>query len=285
MAASVSVEVDLSDFGDFLPKFAAATKQSIAQVVRQQARLMLRDESGNGIIKFTPPVGEQEAKAKGDAMVRRDIHRVFLTRASALEIAKRAKVRGLKQAFRNNNHPRILELLNKTQPGTAKVRGYERKGKQVAGYTQRRQVSSLNNNRLGFLTSVSEAPDRAVHKARQDGNKNVRRNRWSQLVLSKGALTSYISEIQKRVGTMKAGWRPAAKALQLNVPKFVADVQRASGDIKIQLEGDNPSITLINSTPNADRVAKRAIEFVRSGRESAMVANLEKVLAARAAKI
>jgi hypothetical protein len=285
MAAGVSVEVDLSDLGDFLPKFAAATKQSIAQVVRQQARLMLRDESGNGIIKFTPPVGEQEAKARGDAMVRRDIHRVFLTRASALEIAKRAKVRGLKQAFRNNNHPRILELLNKTQPGTAKVRGYERNGKQVAGYTQRRQVSSLNNNRLGFLTSVSEAPDRAVHKARQDGNKNVRRNRWSQLVLSKGALTSYISEIQKRVGTMKAGWRPAARALQLNVPKFVADVQRASGDIKIQLEGDNPSITLINSTPNADRIAKRAIEFVRSGRESAMMANLEKVLAAQAAKI
>jgi len=285
MAASVSVEVDLSDLGDFLPKFAAATKQSIAQVVRQQARLMLRDESGNGIIKFTPPVGEQEAKARGDAMVRRDIHRVFLTRASALEIAKRAKVRGLKQAFRNNNHPRILELLNKTQPGTAKVRGYERNGKQVAGYTQRRQVSSLNNNRLGFLTSVSEAPDRAVHKARQDGNKNVRRNRWSQLVLSKGALTSYISEIQKRVGTMKAGWRPAARALQLNVPKFVADAQRASGDIKIQLEGDNPSITLINSTPNASRVAARAIEFVRSGRESAMMVNLEKVLAAQAAKI
>jgi len=285
MAASVSVEVDLSDLGDFLPKFAAATKQSIAQVVRQQARLMLRDESGNGIIKFTPPVGEQEAKARGDAMVRRDIHRVFLTRASALEIAKRAKVRGLKQAFRDNNHPRILELLNKTQPGTAKVRGYERNGKQVAGYTQRRQVSSLNNNRLGFLTSVSEAPDRAVHKARQDGNKNVRRNRWSQLVLSKGALTSYISEIQKRVGTMKAGWRPAARALQLNVPKFVADVQRASGDIKIQLEGENPSITLINSTPNASRVAARAIEFVRSGRESAMVANLEKVLAAQAAKV
>jgi hypothetical protein len=285
MAAGVSVEVDLSDLGDFLPRFAAATKQSIAQVVRQQARLMLRDESGNGIIKFTPPVGEQEAKARGDAMVRRDIHRVFLTRASALEIAKRAKVRGLKQAFRDNNHPRILELLNKTQPGTAKVRGYERNGKQVAGYTQRRQVSSLNNNRLGFLTSVSEAPDRAVHKARQDGNKNVRRNRWSQLVLSKGALTSYISEIQKRVGTMKAGWRPAARALQLNVPKFVADVQRASGDIKIQLEGENPSITLINSTPNASRVAARAIEFVRSGRESAMVANLEKVLAAQAAKI
>jgi hypothetical protein len=285
MAAGVSVEVDLSDLGDFLPKFAAATKQSIAEVVRQQARLMLRDDGGNGIIKFTPPVGEQEAKARGDATVRRDIHRVFLTRASAQEIAKRAKVRGLKQAFRDNNHTKILDLLNKTQPGTARVKGYERNGKQVAGYTQRRQVSSLNNNRLGFLTSVSEAPDRSVHRSRQDANKHVRRNRWSQLVLSKGALTAYIAEIQKRVGTMKAGWRPAARALGISVPSFVANAERASGSVSIDLGGDNPSVTMINSTPRADRVAAKAIDFVRAGREDAMRTNLEKVLAAQASKI
>jgi hypothetical protein len=285
MAAGVSVEVDLSDLGDFLPKFAAATKQSIAEVVRQQARLMLRDDGGNGIIKFTPPVGEQEAKARGDAVVRRDIHRVFLTRASAQEIAKRAKVRGLRQAFRDNNHTKILDLLNKTQPGTARVKGYERNGKQVAGYTQRRQVSSLNNNRLGFLTSVAEAPDRSVHKSRQNANKQVRRNRWSQLVLSKGALTAYIAEIQKRVGTMKAGWRPAARALQLSVPNFVANVERASGSVSIDLGGDNPSVTMINSTPRADRVAAKAIDFVRAGREDAMRTNLEKILSAQASKI
>ena len=285
MAAAVSVEVDLSDLGDFLPKFASATKQSIAEVVRQQARLLLRDDGGNGLIKFTPPVGEQEAKARGDAAVRRDIHRVFLTRASAQEIAKRAKVRGLKQAFRDNNHTRILELLNKTQPGTARVKGYVRNGKQVAAYTQKRQISSLNNNRLGFLTSVSEAPERAVHKSRQDANKHVRRNRWSQLVLSKGALTAYIAEIQKRVGTMKAGWLPAARALQLSVPSFVANVERASGSVKIELGGDNPSVTMINSTPRANRVAAKAIDFVRAGREDAMRTNLEKVLAAQASKM
>jgi|688.fasta_scaffold248061_3 hypothetical protein len=285
MAAGVSIKVDLSELGDFLPKFAQATRQSLAEVVRQQARLLLRDEGGNGIIKFTPPIGEQEAKAKGDATIRRDIHRVFLTRASALEIAKRSNVRGLKAAFRNNDHAKILDLLNKTQPGSVRVKGYERNGKQVAGYTQTRPVSSLNNNRLGFLSSVSEAPDRAVHKSRQDINKHVRRNRWSQLVLSKGALTAYISEIQKRVGTMKAGWRPAARALQLNVPSFVANVQRASGSVKIELGGDNPSVTMINSTPRADRVAAKAIDFVRAGREQAMKTNLEKILAVQASKL
>ena len=287
MAARVAIEVvDLSKLGDFLNKFASATKQSIAGVVRQQAGLMLRDDNGNGIIKFTPPIGDQEAKERGDVVVRRDIHRVFLTRASAQEIAKRAKVRGLKQAFRDNNHGRILDLLNKTQPGTARVKGYKtKKGKQVSEYTQRRQVSSLNNNRLGFLTSVSEAPDRAVHKSRQTASKLVRRNRWSQLVLSKGAMTAYIEQIQKRVGTMKAGWRPAARALGISVPNFVANVERASGSVSIDLGGDNPSVTMINSTPRADRVAAGAIDFVRAGREDAMRTNLEKILSAQASKI
>jgi hypothetical protein len=286
MAAGVSVEVDLSDLGDFLPKFAAATKQSIAEVVRQQARLMLRDDGGNGIIKFTPPVGEQEAKARGDAVVRRDIHRVFLTKETAQVIADRAKVRGFRQAFRNKNYAKILDLLNKTQPGTARVRGYTTKtGKKVADYTQRRQVSSLNNNRLGFVTSVSETPDRAVHKSRQDLNKRVRRNRWSQLVLSKTSLPKYIAEIQKRVGTMKAGWRPAARALGISVPNFVANVERASGSVSIDLGGDNPSVTMVNSTPRANRLAARAIDLVRAGREDAMRTNLEKILSAQASKI
>jgi hypothetical protein len=287
MAARVAIEVvDLSKLGDFLNKFASATKQSIAGVVRQQAGLMLRDDNGNGIIKFTPPIGGQEAKARGDVVVRRDIHRVFLTKDAAQAIADRANVRGFRQAFRTKNFARILDLLNKTQPGTARVKGYKTKtGKQVSEYTQRRQVSSLNNNRLGFLTSVAEAPDRAVHKSRQTASKLVRRNRWSQLVLSKGAMTAYIEQIQKRVGTMKAGWRPAARALGISVPNFVANVERASGSVSIDLGGDNPSVTMINSTPRADRVAAGAIDFVRAGREDAMRTNLEKILSAQASKI
>jgi len=286
MAAGVSVEVDLSDLGDFLPKFAAATKQSIAEVVRQQARLMLRDDGGNGIIKFTPPIGDQDAKAKGDATVSRDINRVFLTKEAAQGIADRANARGLKQAFREKNQAKILSILNSTQAGTSRVKGYTtRSGKKVSEYTQRRQVSSLNDNRLGFLTSVAESPDRAVHKSRQDIGKRVRRERWSQVILKKNSLTDYIKEIQKRVGTMKAGWRPAARALQLSVPNFVANVERASGSVSIDLGGDNPSVTMINSTPRADRVAAGAIDFVRAGREDAMRTNLEKILSAQASKI
>jgi hypothetical protein len=105
------------------------------------------------------------------------------------------------------------------------------------------------------------------------------------LILKKNTLANYIKEIQKRVGTMKAGWRPAARKLGISVPSFVANVARASGDIKEELSGDNPSITMINSTPRANRVAAKAIDFVRAGREDAMRTNLEKILSAQASKI
>jgi hypothetical protein len=286
MAAAVTVDVDLSKLGDFVQKFTAATGKSVAEVVRQQARLLLRSRNGdNGIIKFTPPQGMNDAKAKGDAMVRRDIHRVFLTRATALEIAKRGGVRGIKQAFRDRKDARVLELLNRQQDGTVRVKGYKRGNTTVADYTQRRRVSSLNDNRLGYLSSVSDKPDRAVHKSRQNSRKHVTRMQWSQLVLSKGALTAYIEEIQKRVGTLKAGWREAAKALQVSLPTFINEVPRASGDISIKLEGDNPTIVMTNSTPNASRVMQKVLDFVTAGREDAMAANLDKILGAQVSKI
>lgn len=283
--AAVSVDVDLSAFGDFVKKFTRATGRSVAEVVRQQARLLLRDRNGdNGIIKFTPPQGMDEAKAKGDAVVRRDIHRVFLTRANALEIAKRGGVRGIKQAFRDRNDARALDLLNRQQDGTVRVKGYKRGSGTVSDYTQRRRVSSLSNNRLGYLSSVSDKPERAVHKSRQNSRKHVTRLQWSQLILSKGALTAYIEEIQKRVGTLKAGWRASAKALGLSLPPFINAVPRASGDISIKLDGDNPTIVMTNSTPNASRVMQKVLDFVTAGRDQAMATNLEKILEAQARK-
>lgn len=289
MPAAVSVEVNLSQLGDFLPKFVRATQKSVAEVVKQQAKLMLRDENDNGLIKFTPPQGMTEAKQKGDALVRRDIHRVFLTKASALQIAGKAGVRGLRvalnRALKERNDAKVLELLNKKQSGTVRVKGYTRNGKRVADYTQKRDVSGLNNNRLGYLTSVAEAPERSVHKSRQDARNQVRRNRWSQLVLSKGALSAYIEQIQKRVGTLKAGWRPAARALGLSLPPFINGVERVSGSVEIKLEGNNPSVTMVNAVPKADRLTRKAIDFVRQGRLQAMRTNLEKVLQAQAKEL
>jgi hypothetical protein len=286
MAAAFTAVVDLSKADDFFKKFLNATGKTAAEVVRQQAKLLLRSRnSDNGIIKFTPPQGMDEAKKRGDAAVRRDIHRVFVSKESIQEIAKRSKVRGLRQAFRNKDANKILQIVNNQQQGSVRVKGYRRKdGTRVADYTQQRQVSSLNNNRLGYISSVSDRPDRSVHKSRQDNRKHVRRRQWSQIVLDKPSLPNYIKEIQKRVGTLKAGWRKAAKELGVSLPPFVNAAPRGSGDISVKLGGENPTIVMTNSTPNASRVMQKVLDFVTAGRDQAMAANLEKILSAQASK-
>lgn len=281
-----SITVDLSDFEALTPRFLEVTKKTLAEAVKQQAALMLRADNDEGLIKQTAPKGLQEAKKRGDVKVERDVRRVFLSRATAIAIADRAKVKGLKNAFRNKNNDNVLKILNGEMPGTVNVAGYTRKGKQVSSYTQKRQVSSLNNNRLGFLSSVAETPERSVHKSRQGRFKEVRRNRWSQLVLSKGALNTYISEIKKRVGTLKAGWRPAAKRLGVSLPPFVNSVSKASGTIDLQLNGDQPTVTMTNTVPNIDRIlTKDVLGFLKSGRETALQTFIERTLAAELSKV
>jgi hypothetical protein len=281
-----SITVDLSDFEALTPRFLEVTKKTLAEAVKQQAALMLRADNDEGLIKQTAPKGLQEAKKRGDTKVERDVRRVFLSRATAIAIADRAKAKGLKTAFRNKNHDNVLKILNEQMPGTVRVKGYTRKGKQVAAYTKKVQVSALNNNRLGFLSSVADAPERSVHKSRQGRFKEVRRNRWSQLVLSKGALNAYIAEIKSRVGTLKAGWRPAAKQLGVSLPPFVNGVTKASGSVEIKLDGDNPTVTMTNTVPNIDRIlTKDVLGFLQSGRETALQTYIERTMAAELQKI
>jgi hypothetical protein len=223
--------------------------------------------------------------------VERDIRRVFLSRATATAIVDRAKVRGLKAGFnralKEGRHDDALKLLNGQTTGTVTVRGYTtRSGKKVAPYTQTREVSALNNNRLGFLKSVAAAPDRAVHKSRQGRFNEVRRARWSQLVLSKGSLSGYIEQIKKRVGILKAGWRPAAKQLGVNLPPFVNSAPKASGSIEMKLEGDNPTVTMSNKSPTIDRILTQdVLNFLKGGRETALKSYIEQTLRASLQKV
>ena len=68
----MSVEVDLTEFDRAMRDYAEATGKGIADVVRQQSRLLVRD-----LIKRTgPDSGSKIAKA-----IDRDVRRVFVTRA------------------------------------------------------------------------------------------------------------------------------------------------------------------------------------------------------------
>lgn len=270
MAASVSAEISLDELRKFVPKFVSTTRKEVSSEMIRQARLLVRDSGDNGLIAITPPKDE----AQGVGAVTRDINRIFVSVAAMRVILSDSGVRGAKTAFNRYIKPggpdyseaKALDFLNNQTPALVEVRPYVTKsGKRVRSYTQTRKTPVFGDPRLGNLQYVAEEPSRNLHKSRQNSQGRVNQARWSQLVTSKGKMTSYTNKMAKRVGTLKAGWGAAWKSLglvnhgQINLPEFVSNnLSRASGKGRFSFNNPfNMYIELANTAPNASAKIKQ----------------------------
>ena len=260
--AAVTATVDFKELGDLLPRLQKAFNAGLIKTVDQQARLLIRNENGASLLKFTPPRGIDEGKDIGDYAVNRDINRVFVNRGTIAAILRRT--RGASSAFnryiRQGKYEDAKEFLNGQKQGSVQVKGYVRNGKQVKGYTQTRSVSVLGDNRLGNISHIANEPSKMLHKSRRSNSGKVRRGQWSQVVLRKPPLKQYIANVQKRVGTMKAGWRFAAKALGVSLPPYVnAATNKTNGSFKYDSPGPAKySVEMTNTTPQIEQMLPQA---------------------------
>jgi hypothetical protein len=288
--AAIAVEISLDELRKFVPKFQRATTLEIGNELKRQARLLVRSDSGSGLMSVTPPRGDGDgAKNVGENATRRDIERVFLTATLARRIIKDSGARGARSAFKRyttHGNPdysmaRALDFLNKQTPTSVEVRPYTRKdGRRVRSYTQTRQVPDLGDPRFGKLQFSDEAPSRQLHKSRRNAQGQVKQATWSQLVMSKRAMTSYTEQIVKRVGMLKAGWATAARQAMLGVesPHFVArHAGKAAG--KGRFSAANPTnmfVELSNQAPNASsKISQGAVNFVLKLRQKNILSELE----------
>lgn len=242
---------------------------------------MIRADGGDpSLLSFTPPRGEDEGKDIGDWAVSRDVSRVFAKRATIAAIL--GKTRGAKAKFnrdvRNGRLEEAKQFLNGQVSGTVQVSGYVRNGKQVKGYTQTREVSSLGDNRLGQIEHIGQTPNKMLHKARRGSKGSVKRTQWSQVVLRNKSYDTYLADVQKRVGTMKAGWRFAAKYLGVSLPPYVnSATNRINGSVNEPSSGPwKHSIEMVNTTPNISRfLTKSAIEWLKNHRLTNMELSIQ----------
>jgi hypothetical protein len=279
----VNVTVSLDELRSLVPKFVNATTLEVGKELMRQAALMVRDDNDNGLLSITPAPGIDKGKDIGDFTVSRDINKVFVSKAAILSVIKRSGIRGARAAFvgymKRNEREEALKFLNGQKSASVQVSGYTRNGKQVKAYTQTRSVSVLNDSRLGRLESISKNANPAIHKARRNSGGQVRRRQWSQLVESAPSLKNYKKAVMKNVGTLKAGWRAAARAagLSLSFPPYINATKRASGSGKNSFS--NPSnmyVELSNDTPNANRkITKDAVASVISTRQMSIQKALE----------
>ena len=290
-------DISLDELRKFVPKFVNATTVEIGHELKRQASLLVRNrDSGFGLVSITPPLNhngsDDDAETVGKDAVRNDIQKVFVTKAALATAIGRVSARGSKAAFnryiRNGDLDGAKKFLNEQTLGSVQVKGYttKRKGKTITvkPYTQSRDVSALNIDRLGFIQDIAPTPNAALHQSRRrkGGQEAGRVNRpfWSQVVLKKPSLNQYIEQRQKRVGTLKAGWALAARQAQLKVsfPAFVnRNLGKAQGGGRISAANpQNMFIELINSSSVASsKIKKQRVDFLVSVRQDSIAKEME----------
>lgn len=295
----MEITVDITKFGRLIPQLANVTKRSLRSVVKQQAKLIVRGSGtglDEGLIPFTPPPKGQQ---QGENAVRRDIARVFGSMSNVKKILKNSKVRGAGTAFnryiREGDMEKAKALLNGTMQKNFRTKAYRRtqngKNVRVRSYVQSRPVEiDLKSNRLGRITdiipSLPAAGTHPIHKARQNNRKFVSRRQWSAIVLQSGTVAAYVKHKQKNVGTMKAGWVPAARKLGISgLPKFVSRNFRNNGSFVDELDQESPAFTAINSTPQIGYSLRSVMARTLRGRVIRLKADIENQLNAQLSKL
>lgn len=289
MAATISAEISLDELRKFVPKFINSTRKELAQELIRQAKLLIRDSGDNGLLSITPPKDE----AQGRGATSRDINRVFVTATTVRKILADSGQRGARPAFRRYITPgspdyseaRALDFLNSQQPALVEVRPYTtKKGKRVGSYTQTRQIPTMGDPRLGNLQFVGSEPSRALHQQARNSQGRVNQARWSQLVMGKGKMNSYISKAIKRVGLLKAGWGKAYDSLglvnagRITLPEFVSNnLAKASGRGRANVSfSDSMYIEMANTSPLAStKIRQGRVDWLLAFRQKQIARELE----------
>jgi hypothetical protein len=282
----VSATLDFKEFQDLLPRLQKALNGDMIKVVRGQAGLLVRNDDNASLVSMTPPRGLDEGKDVGDWAVARDVGRTFVSSGVVNSILARSRKKAAFGRYvRTGDLDKAKKLLNDQMAGTVQVGGYSRKGKQVKGYTQKRQVSSHGEPRLGNITEIDASPNPSIHKLRRGSGYKVNRKQWSQVVLKGKQLEKYQEIVQKRVGSMKAGWRFAAKALQVSLPPYVnASTNKTNGYFKQSPSGSTFTIEMANTTPRIDKMlTQRTVDFLVGLRLNNIKTFLEKAVQATTA--
>jgi hypothetical protein len=93
----------------------------------------------------------------------------------------------------------------------------------------------------------------------------------------KQLLRAYISQMQFRVGTTKAGWMQSAYALGVNAPDYVARHMVTRGSFQFTTDTNGALIVMVNSQ-NYWRGSKDTVKYVLKAREGAITSKIARLM-------
>lgn len=232
MPSSIKFDLNLAEFGRQVQTLANATKRTVGEVVREQARLTVRD-----LIRSTPPHGKRPImeswtfqRRKGEETIALDVNRLFVDAKSIRAIVSPT---GRAHKGRNLKRQYLKQLLDQGR--------YER-------ITEALFAMHVTPQRLRVIGALTK------QAYRQEWTKFQKRGRIpkgvnSDIFVSRAeTITAVIKEIAMKVGFAKAGWMKAAKKLELTrVPAWIARHTDAPGSfVDLTQDTATPSFTITN---------------------------------------
>ena len=229
-----TINIDTTAFQKAIADRAAKTRKPIAKVIREQARLFVRDAS-----KMTPPMRDgarpvtesfNEQRDAGRKAVANDLGKAF-TSAEGLNVSKAQS--------RNFSESALLFPFNFQNAGIAE---------QVAKLASRGDLSGIRKivQQTGLpVLGVASAPTNQMHRNLRNSRGRVRKTR-PFLITSSAALKRFALDTLNRVGKAKAGWTAAARITGFALPAWIT--RHATRGIAVDdLSNKNkPTITVGN---------------------------------------
>lgn len=219
----IKVEVDDSKLQRSLAELSILTGRDMKDILKQEARLFCV-----ALAKYTQPFGlDQNAKAMGEAAVRRDIRKVYATPSW------------------------VWGEINKTNSTAAK-----NAARAVMGYLQKKKYEEAEKilKRFGIQLSTGKF-DARYHKERFVGGKLKGRD-YSQIVAEEKELEDYIRQKMKLVGFAKSGWASCARMLggTRGVPAWARKNNAPAMVVDHSNSRDDPHFILVNAIDYTSRV-------------------------------
>lgn len=230
MSDGIELEIDVEHMAvtRALTDLAGATGRPLADVIRQNSRLIAVN-----LAFQTQPLGDDKnAKDQGERAVWRDIGNVYTTPQRMYAELKKAKAQG---EFTGEQMARGFFAACRRGDVAEAQRILRRSG--ISGHT----------------LPVQRFDGGAAHQRRRNNRGRIGGRAPSMVVIDERSVARYGREIQKRVGSAKAGWAHCARELggTRGIPQFVTRHRnRVNGTVIDRTNGtDELYVVMSNTTP------------------------------------
>jgi hypothetical protein len=252
--------VDVGDWANQVRRMMEATKQTMEEVLRGQAKLLVRD-----CIVMTPPCEKRVPLRRYKLKARLD---------EQFKIGQKAIIRDVMRIFVPHDSRKVFSITGKSS-STNKDRRRDKLANYLAeiaitgdvGKLNRTLITSRHTTTAGTFSKIAKHADLVDHKdRRKDGKIAWKGNRvllhdgnaqpynpgynapdgWQ----TNASIRSIVEALSVRVGMAKAGWVDAAKAMRLSVPRMLSKVNQGGGIVRVETGGAGKvSITVGSTVP------------------------------------